>query len=121
MSFDRAGNVWLMKSHVGKGNRFQIWRNGQIVEQPDFPGADTVHGLFSDKPNSIYAWSAIGLHHLVANPSADNYRFTLRQTYALPALPSPLLNPRYSELGYVVASISTGPSRRMYLIHLPRE
>jgi len=107
---DRSGNVWLVEDHsTAQIIRFAIWRKGKIQERLEIPGAHVLYGLFSDQVNSVYAWTALGLHHLVGR---DGQGYQLDKTFAMPTLAGSTKS-AYSDLvGFVITD-----SRAQYRLH----
>lgn len=121
---DQAGNIWLAK--MGQTlpplprSHFWIWRDGKIVQEIKIPFAQDMRGIFSDKPGSVYVWTSLGLHHLVADGPEYRGPYVLRQTYAPPSLSisGNAFSASYSELVGLV--IPTQP-RNLTIIPLPVE
>lgn len=120
---DRSGNVWLAR--MGKvtppkpRSHFWIWRRGKIVQELQIPLANDMRGMFSDKPGSVYVWTSLGLHHLIAN-EAEGSEFRVAQTYALPPVPTFGTTPEcdYGDLASMVIPIR---SRSLSIFPIPAE
>jgi hypothetical protein len=120
---DAAGNVWLRDRQITAQDHFHIWREGQIVQDLQVPQADARTFFVSDRPGSVYACTAGGLQHLLADgPSFDRYR--LGKSYALEAMVGQTLSHVYSKHGYL-AMLNAVTSRTeapyyLYLVALPK-
>lgn len=87
---DQSGNVWFVQTKpTSLVNRLSIWRDGKFKQHLEIRGADTVYGLFSDRPDSVFAWTALGLHHFAIEKTNGNEMFVakgemrFRLSYAL--------------------------------------
>jgi hypothetical protein len=119
MLVDESGIVWLGRIFSQPQNKFALWRGGKIVQRLEIPETDGVRTLLSDKPGSVYAFSAIGLTHLMADGEG---RYRVDKTYALPPLPNSQKT-MHSRLGYLVTKTYTDSPRevQLLLVSLPRE
>lgn len=119
MLVDESGKVWLGRISQQPHNKFVLWHGGKIVQRLEIPGTDGVRSLFSDKPGSVYAFSTIGLIHLIADGEGQ---YRADKTYVLPPF-SHSPKPMYSPLGYIVAKTFTDspPEVKLLLLRLPRE
>ena len=81
---DRSGGVWLAASDYRLNDRggFLIWRNGKIVQKLQVPGCQQHDPLASDRPGSMYALTAVGLAHYVAE-GPDYQQYHLQAYYRL--------------------------------------
>ena len=113
---DATGNVWLHQIPGVGYSEYHIWREGRIVSRTRVPTSGEGARLFSDRPGSVYVWTAHGLHHLVARDPQAPASFELSKTYWLDGLAGRVTNVRYSPLGYlVVASYSDAGGRSYHL------
>lgn len=73
---DRSGTVWLGEGIVTTVGKFNLWRNGKIVQTLTIPGFDRQRSvLLSNAPGSVLVNTVDGLLHLVADgPDYANYR-----------------------------------------------
>ena len=72
------GTVWL--GGVGRhrddpdGDRFAVWRDGEIVQHLRVPRANSTSKFLKVRPGSVWVWSETGLRHLVADdPDAPGH------------------------------------------------
>ena len=112
---DEAGNVWLGEIHGKPPDLLNIWRDGEIVQQLHVP-AYKGGLLFSDRPGSVFARTAEGLQHLVADPP-DFVRHRVGRLYALPDVLARAQFEGHSSQGYLVISAAR-PIERAYFLHL---
>ncbi len=117
---DRSGNVWL-GFIPGRGkNKFNIWRDGEIVEQVTIPAGGWVPRLVSDRPGSVFAWTPFALYHLVADEKRSPARYEIRERYGPPAIPGRAATIGYSEFGYfAVSSLAAGGEFHLSIIPVP--
>jgi hypothetical protein len=112
---DRSGNVWLARDYsTAHIIRFAICRKGQVEQRLEIPGTHVLYGLFSDQANSVYAWTALGLHRLVGRDGKD---YQLDKTFAMPTLPD-RTNSAYSDLLGLVVN-DPGAEYRLHFVQLP--
>jgi len=117
---DHSGNVWL-----GSGDSLRVWRAGKVTQPPRVPRMTTSSRMFSDRPGSVFVWTAHGLHHLAALDPDRPAEFTHRGQYTPEGLDEHVWRAACSRLGYIVAYTDGRdergvPHRRLHLIALPR-
>jgi len=113
---DAAGNVWL--GHVFRfAHFFTLVDEKGIAQKLDLPEGDVVHGLVSDRPGSVYAWTPQGLVHLVSKGPRFN-EYGIVHVYSLPGVSGELRHIRYSKHGYI-AAITESNHTLLHLISLP--
>jgi len=119
---DQSQNVWLHRGYARGDHRLTVWRDGRIAQELELPETDTIGAAFSDRPGSVYAWTATGLQHLVADdPEQPTWR--PGRVYSIDGVPFTISRIDYSKLGYVVvdgARELPGRSRRVHLVELPK-
>jgi hypothetical protein len=117
---DAAGNVWLVEmQHAGFGKRLSIWREDKVAQELELPARPMPHGMFSDRPGSMYLRTTLGLHHLVADNEGRG-NFAVKETYEL-QLPARWTGAVYSpRLGYII-SLLGGAQTQLAIFNVPEK
>ena len=122
---DQAGNVWL------GGNRYRsdppdslwLWCRGRIVQKLQIPAKAEKDPMFSDRPGSVYVWTAAGMIHLTADaPDYASYR--VAAVYPVREVRGTIHGVAYSSYGCLAAVTFTDEPRRRYhifLLEVPKE
>ena len=129
MLCDRSGCVWLGQAWQKKMSLFNIWHRGKIAGSVSIPAASDNHGqegrLISDRPGSVWAWTATGVYHFTAGDPANPAACTLRKHYFAPDVKGQVQRIEYSGLGYMVVETyidrDDKPESYLNLLKLPKE
>lgn len=113
---DAAGNVWLGEISGHPSDVLRIWRNGEIVQQLRVPAYEKGL-LFSDRPGSVYAYTAAGLQHLIAD--APDYReYRVGPLYSILGVVGRSGYQTYSSQGWLIISAGGGSPQRKNYLHM---
>jgi hypothetical protein len=119
---ERNGTIWLGEVRGQSSSRFNLWRDGEIVGAVKIDHAKRDTPLVSDRPGSVYAWTAAGLQHYTRRPGAAAADYELTETVAIDGYNGMYTKLAVSDLGYlVVGSFADDPVRafELRLIRLP--
>ena len=108
---------WLGRIRGGSIDAFHVCRDGETVQKLQIPGCDEHTPLLSDAPGSVYAWTAVGLAHLRADPPGyDDYR--LSRVYSPEGVFGRRVATAFSRQGYIVAVTCVEGPPQEYFLHL---
>jgi hypothetical protein len=113
---DKSENLWLSEIIDHRPtNHFYIWRDGALRQEVTIREAAGHHLLFSDKPESVFVWTSLGLHHLLADAAGE---FQQDDIFPLPELHA-TGSGVYSERAGLVVRTSAGGVNELCFIHVP--
>lgn len=117
---DRSGNVWLSENNRLTPGKFRIWRDGKVVQELRIPAYE--NGLiFADRPGSVYAYTASGLQHVVAD-GPDYREYRLGQLYSISGVVGQPTFQTFSKQGWlVICTYANTPRPKAFLnlVELP--
>jgi hypothetical protein len=121
---DKSGILWLVgecDDRVRSGN-FLLWKDGQILSTVQVPGLWKGDKITTDKPGSVYLWTNLGLHHLIAPPATPT-QYTLKSTSLLEGDTTNAFNLYSSTIthcnqGLLITSTTTNREKRHTQHHL---
>jgi len=88
---DLAGNVWLRNLGRPK-TQFSIWRDGNLTSVPPMRSVTGKTRLHAAAPGSVYAWTELGLQHLVARDNNKPTEFELGKLYTFAGISGKVLD-----------------------------
>lgn len=123
---DMEGNIWLGLIRGEAPDRFNIWRDGEIIQTVTIPHGDEKTRLFSNRAGSVFAWTPIGLVHLASRDEGEGSRFEAGPVYTVTGLTGRLKAITFSNLGFLVATSTrtvfddAGERQDLHCLHLVR-
>ncbi|MHC4402073.1 MAG: NHL repeat-containing protein [Planctomycetota bacterium] len=105
---DAAGNVWIGRPEGPSPGTFTLWRDGRFIQELQIP-AYRNGLLFSDRPGSVYAYTAVGLQQMVAEP--PHFReYRVGPAYRIEGLRDRVLEQTQNGSGPLVLAVAAGPT-----------
>jgi len=123
---DREGNIWFGTISGEMPDRFNIWRDGTVIQTVTVPHAGEKTRLFSDRAGSVFAWTPMGIVHLTRRSEEGGDLFEASAIYTITGIKGRLQAIAFSDLGYLVATSTrtvfddAGKSEDLDCLHLVR-